>query len=97
MTRERKTDEIGHWKKVSHPLAPLYCKHLRTLTMRDALIWCNSITSYAAAPQNSRGCVFDKVLELARSSESEELEGHPDNGMDLETCIGKCDTDITRT
>ena len=96
-TREGKIQESEDSKTVYHPLAPLYCKHLRRLSILDALNWSSSVKGIAPTTRNSKSIIFDRILELANPGKFEELPDDPHNSMDMETCIGKYGADITRT
>lgn len=96
-TREGKIEDCGIWDGGYHPLAPLYCEHLRTPTILDALAWCNTIEASTAASRNSSSSILNKILKLAKSRKFNRPSGPPDNSMDLETCIAKYGTDVART
>lgn len=93
-TREGKIKDYETWDEGYHPLAPPYCKHLQTPTILDALTWYNTIEG---STRNSNGSILNKVLELAKSRKFDKHSGNPDNSTDLETCIAKYGTDVTRT
>ncbi len=62
----KKIRESEYFEKIYHPLALLYCKHIRTLSLMDALKCCNSPQDYLPAPRDTHESVFDNVLGLAR-------------------------------
>ncbi|MCJ1249292.1 Leucyl-tRNA synthetase, mitochondrial [Trapelia coarctata] len=97
MTSEDKTQPSDYRKNAYHPLAPLYYKHLRTLTAMSNLVRYNNVEGGAAALKKGKSSIFDRILELVRPGGIERLLDHLDSSMDMKTCIGKYGSDITRT
>ncbi|CAG8982738.1 hypothetical protein HYALB_00001019 [Hymenoscyphus albidus] len=97
-TSEGKIKDCGIWDRGYHPLVPLYHKHLRTPTILDALAWCTTTEASTAASRDSNGSLLNRILELAKLGRFDRPSGLPDNTcMDMETCIAKYGTDVTRT
>jgi len=81
---------------IYNPLVPLYYKHLRTLTIIDAFMWCNVMKGGAADLSDSKESIFERALELARSSKPEKLSNYPDDSMNLETWLCNARAEVGR-